>query len=111
MCAYLDATLWKEANLVLLDKPARDPTTPSAYRPIWLLGVEGKLFERVIVSRVNEHLCSGEGKNDLSLNQYDFRAGRSTTDALDRVCAGVHSLSGRRRLTSKTRLIRYRGLR
>ncbi|EEB10244.1 conserved hypothetical protein [Pediculus humanus corporis] len=95
VCAYLDATLWKEANLVLLDKPARDPMTASAYRPIWLLDVEGKLFERVIVSRVNEHLRSGEGRNDLSLNQYDFRAGRSTTDALDRVCAGVHSLSGR----------------
>ena len=82
-------TPWKEANLVLLDKPGRDPTTPSAYRLICLLNVEGKLFERVIASRIDEHLRSGRGRNDLSPNQYGFRAGRSTTDALNRVCAGI----------------------
>ena len=82
-------TTWKEANLILLDKPGRDPTTPSAYRPICLLDVEGKLFDRVIASRIDEHLRSGGGRNDLSSNQYGFRTGRSTTDALDPVCAGI----------------------
>ena len=54
-------TPWKEANLVLLNKPSRDSTTPRAYRPICLLDVEGKLLERVIASRIDEHLRSGEG--------------------------------------------------
>ena len=63
--------------------------TPSAYRPICLLDVEGKLFERVIVSRIDQHLRSGRGRNDLSPNQYGFRADRSTTDALDHVCARI----------------------
>ena len=83
-------TPWKEANLVLLDKPGGDPTTPTAYRPICLLDVEGKLFKRVIASRIDEHLQSGKERNDLSSNKYGFR---STTDALDRVCAGIRDTS------------------
>ena len=57
-------TPWKEVNLVLLDKPGRDPTTPSAYRPIGLLDVE---------------------RSFLPPNQCGFRVDHSTTDALDRV--------------------------
>ena len=74
---------------MLVDKPGRDPTTPSAYRPICFLDVKGKLLQRVIASRIDEHLHSGRGRNDLSSNHYGFLAGRSTTDSLDRVCAGI----------------------
>ena len=95
-------TPWKEANLVLFEKPGRNPTTPSAYRPICLLDVEGKLFERVIASRVDEHIRSGGGRNDLSLKQYGFRAGRPTTDALDHMSAGIPWFAIWDGLTSKS---------
>ena len=41
--------IWKNAKLVLIQKPGRkDPFSPSSYRPICLLDEIGKLFERII---------------------------------------------------------------
>jgi len=42
----------------------------------------GKLFERIIVSRLDEHLRVTSGLSDL---QYGFRAGRSTIGAIGKV--------------------------
>ena len=50
---------WRRANFVLLEKPSRDSSTPVAYRPICLLDVEGKLFERVVASRIIGHRSIG----------------------------------------------------
>jgi len=76
---------WKRAKLVLLPKEGREPETPSAYRPICLLNEVGKTFERILASRLVQHLCQ-EGRG-LHEEQYDFRKGRSTMDAVGRVRA------------------------
>ncbi|EEB17940.1 endonuclease/reverse transcriptase, putative [Pediculus humanus corporis] len=108
-------TPWKETNMVLLDKPGRDPTTLSAYRPICLLDVEGKLFERVIASRIDEHLRSGGGRNDLSPNQYGFRVAvrRPTHSSACAPVSGTRFTGAASRSsspsTSKTRSTRYLG--
>ena len=90
----------KSANLVLLEKPGRDPSAPGAYRPICLLDVGGKLFGRVVASRIMGHMGADGGRNDLSPNQYGFRAGRTIIDALAQIrdvsrkhCAGAESRS------------------
>ncbi|XP_045539288.1 uncharacterized protein LOC123722211 [Papilio machaon] len=69
---------WKEGRLVLLKKDDRPPDQASAYRPIVLLGEPSKLFERVLVARLAEHihLCDA---------QFGFRCGRSTIDAVSRL--------------------------
>ena len=74
---------WKEGLLCLLRKEGRPMDSPSAYRPIVLLDEAGKLFERVIASRLNAHLrdCGP----DLSDSQFGFRTGRSTVDAVSRL--------------------------
>ncbi|CAH2091130.1 unnamed protein product [Euphydryas editha] len=74
---------WKVGHLVLLHKEGRPVDSPSAYRPIVLLDEVGKLFERVIASRLINHL-NVDGP-DLSENQFGFRQGRSTLDAIMRV--------------------------
>ena len=52
---------------------------PSNYRPISLLPVVGKIFERVIHNRMNHYLT----KYQLLQNcQFGFRSKRSTNDAL-----------------------------
>ncbi|XP_052753692.1 uncharacterized protein LOC128201268 [Galleria mellonella] len=56
---------------------------PSLFRPIVLLDEVGKLFERIIVRRLVQHLTR-DGP-DLSPNQYGFREDRSTIDAQARV--------------------------
>jgi len=54
-----------------------------AYRPICLLDEAGKILERIIANRLVRHL-SRTG-SDLSRDQYGFRNGWSTVDAILRV--------------------------
>ncbi|XP_063899258.1 uncharacterized protein LOC135119195 [Helicoverpa armigera] len=63
--------------------PGRPADSPSAYRPIVLLDEVGKLFERVVAHRLVAHL-GGMGP-DLADNQFGFRRGRSTVDAIMRL--------------------------
>lgn len=74
---------WRTARLVLLQKEGRPLDSPSAYMPVCLLDEVGKLFERIIVARLEAHM-SGRvpGWHD---SQYGFRRGRSTVDAVRRV--------------------------
>jgi hypothetical protein len=81
---------WRRTKLVLLRKPGKPEGTPSAYRPICLLDEVGKLFERVIAARLSR-LLSREGAG-LHEDQYGFRAGRSTIDAIKRVKALTDSI-------------------
>jgi hypothetical protein len=74
---------WKTGRLVLLRKEGRPTDSPSAYRPIVLLDEVGKLFERVVVGRLVRHMK--EVGPDLADNQFGFRSGRSTVDAILRV--------------------------
>ncbi|KAJ0175856.1 hypothetical protein K1T71_009015 [Dendrolimus kikuchii] len=74
---------WKTGKLVLLRKEGRPADSPSAYRPIVLLDEVGKLFERIIVDRLVQHL-STTGP-DLADNQFGFRTGCSTIDAVMRL--------------------------
>lgn len=72
--------VWKEASLVLIPRPGRDAESPSAYRPIFLLGEAGKMLEYIVASRLTQHL-EGDGPN-LVEDQFGFRRGRSTIDAI-----------------------------
>ena len=70
---------FKEAEMRMIVKSGKDPTRPDSYRPISLLEVPGKLFERVIAGRLRGHL---EGRDLYSPGQYGFRRGRGTTHAI-----------------------------
>jgi Reverse transcriptase (RNA-dependent DNA polymerase) len=73
---------WKKAVLVLIPKPKKAEETTVKYRPICLLDVMGKVYERLILRRLEKDLQEGAG---LSEEQYGFRKGRSTVDAIRRV--------------------------
>lgn len=73
---------WKIARLVLLRKDNRPLDNPSSFRPICLLDVEGKLYEHLLLERLNEEL---ERSGGLSPYQYGFRKGRQTIDAVNEV--------------------------
>lgn len=75
---------WKVARLVLVAKPGKEPGDPSAYRPLLMLGAAPKAFERLILDRLNDHLESSSAPR-LSQEQYGFRRGRSTVQAIQRV--------------------------
>lgn len=71
---------WKRAKLVLLQKEGKPPDNPAAYRPICLLDEMGKLLERILVTRMTQFLAT-RGV-DLHKNQFGFRQGKSTIDAV-----------------------------
>ncbi|XP_041972130.1 uncharacterized protein LOC121728089 [Aricia agestis] len=72
---------WKQATVVVLRKPGRESyRVPKAYRPIGLLPVLGKIFEKMLVSRLRFYLLP-----KISPNQYGFMPQRSTEDALYRI--------------------------
>ena len=61
---------WKQAKVVMLSKPGKDLTKPTSYRPISLLPAMGKIFERIVASRLPTFL---EKVNYFDENQAGFR--------------------------------------
>ncbi len=64
--------IWKKARVVALLKPGKDPTSPKSDRPISLLCILYKLYERMLLSRICETV-----EEHLSADQAGFRPGRS----------------------------------
>lgn len=75
---------WKIAKLILLPKSA------TTYRPLCLLNVFGKVFERILARRLTD-----ETVVPLSEYQFGFRSGRSTVDAIRRVIHIAESTRGK----------------
>ncbi|KAK3883799.1 hypothetical protein Pcinc_011924 [Petrolisthes cinctipes] len=64
--------VWKKTKVVALLKPGKDPKSPKSYRPISLLCVLYKLYERLIMTRISPIV-----DDQLSCDQAGFRPGRS----------------------------------
>ena len=73
---------WKKKRLVLLRKGNKPLEDASSYRTICLLNTMGKLLEEMILQSLQEKM---DGRNGLSENQFSFRKGRSTVDAIQAV--------------------------
>ena len=71
-------SIWKEARVVPVHKK-KSRSDPCNYRPISLLSVVGKVFERIVVETLTHHL---DDNTLLSNHQFGFRAGRSISDLL-----------------------------
>ncbi|CAH2103020.1 unnamed protein product [Euphydryas editha] len=63
---------WKEGRLCLLPKARRTPDSVSAVRPVVLLNEAGKALEKIVASRLVQHLEEGSGPG-LSESQFGFR--------------------------------------
>ena len=74
--------VWKEAVVIPVRKPGKDPTQPSGYRPIALTSNLGKVMERMVCNRLTYVLEKGGG---LASYQSGFRKGRNTMDAVVRL--------------------------
>lgn len=70
--------VWKVASLVIIRKAGeRDWALPGSYRPVTLLPVLGKTFERMLHSRLMKAI---ESRFLLSESQYGFMPGKSTAE-------------------------------
>ena len=77
---------WKLAKLIPLFKGG-DATDSQNYRPISLLSILGKVFEYVILDRLVNFF---DKHKILSPNQFGFRKGRSTVDAVSRLVEQIY---------------------
>jgi len=64
--------VWKKTKVVALLKPGKDPKSPKSYRPISLLCILYKLYERLTMTRISPIV-----DEQLSCDQAGFRPGRS----------------------------------
>lgn len=78
---------WKMAKVVPILKPGKDPTNPKSYRPISLLSAASKLFEKLILTRVLDHV---NNNNIFLQEQFGFRKGHSTSHQLYRVVSIIN---------------------
>ena len=65
--------LWRRAKVVALLKPGKDAEIPKSYRPISLLCILYKLYERMIMARISPIIVDEK----MSPDQAGFREGRS----------------------------------
>jgi hypothetical protein len=73
---------WKEGRIVMIPKPGKDPHEVKSYRPITLLPILGKIFERVMKTRL---VAEMEAHGAISEFQSGCRPRRSTSDHLFRL--------------------------
>jgi hypothetical protein len=70
---------WKHATTVMIPKPGKDPTNPLSYRSISLLNIAGKVFEKILSTRLKNFL---EINNLLPPEQFGFSSERSTINPI-----------------------------
>ncbi|GFX75376.1 RNA-directed DNA polymerase from mobile element jockey [Trichonephila clavipes] len=73
---------WKTASIIPILKPGKPRGLDDSYRPISLLPVLSKLAEKLILTRLNDHLTNN---NILIPQQHGFRPRLSTSHQLLRV--------------------------
>lgn len=70
---------WKTGRLVLIPKVKSPPeSTDKAYRPLSIISCLAKILEHIM----KDKLLAALEKCDLAPNQFGFRRGRSTIDAM-----------------------------
>ena len=72
----------KVAKLVLIPKSIKSHEETTAYRPISLLNVFGKIFEAILERRLRQEI---DNKGRLHDKQHGFRRGHSTLNAMEEV--------------------------
>jgi hypothetical protein len=79
---------WKVAQIILLPKPGKPPHELTSYRPISLLPLVSKLFEKILLNRILPHVDSNRL---LPAHQFGFRKRHSTIDQTHRVVHRIHA--------------------
>jgi hypothetical protein len=70
LCTHHFPPEWKHARVIFIPKPGKDPAQPTSYRPISLLDRIGKLFEKILLTRILHEV----GERRLLRNeQFGFR--------------------------------------
>jgi hypothetical protein len=78
---------WKVATIILLLKPGKPPHEPTSYRPISLLTILSKVFEKLLLER----LLIVQNKQLLPDHQFGFRQGYSAVHQTHSIMHAVNA--------------------
>jgi len=85
---------WKHAIVTMIPKPNKDHSNPSSYRPISLLSVPGKIFEKILNQRLTTLL---DDHDHIVPTQMGFRQHRGVTDQTTLLTTSIqHDISRQR---------------
>lgn len=79
---------WKVAQIIVIPKPGKPPEEITSYRPISLLPIISKLFEKLFLARLQPIL---EQKQLIPDHQFGFRNQHSTIEQVHRVAKTIRS--------------------
>jgi hypothetical protein len=81
-------SLWKVSQIMMIRKPGKPAHEMTSYRPISLLPILSKLFERMLLRRL--HVILRENKI-IPEHQFGFREKHATVEQVHRVCNKIRS--------------------
>lgn len=73
---------WKMSEIIMIPKPGKDASQVSSYRPISLLSILSKLFEKIFLYSLMPHLNT---RQIIPAHQFGFRRGHSTIEQVHRI--------------------------
>ena len=88
---------WKVAQIILLPKPGKDLEDVTSYRPISLLPVAAKVFEKLLLKRIRPEL---EENKLIPDHQFGFRQQYSTIEQVHRIVRKINNDLERKRYCS-----------
>ncbi len=95
LCLGYFPAIWTAGSAVIIPKPGKsDYHSAKSYRPIVLTPCLSKVLEKVIKARLEDHLST---HSPLHANQYAFRRGLSTTNALSHITRSIINLKQQKR--------------
>lgn len=79
-------TQWKVAQIIMIRKPGKNENEVQSYRPISLLPILSKVFEKILLGRLRPILVT---KNLIPNHQFGFRERHSTIEQIHRVVEAI----------------------
>ena len=77
---------WKFAQIIMIHKPGKPPTRVTSYRPISLLPILSKIFERLFLKRLHK---DANIATKIPTHQFGFRENHSTIQQCHRLVHGI----------------------
>lgn len=84
----------KSSNIIMIKKPNKMDNEVSSYRPISIVPSLSKIFEHIILGRLNDYLAQSDSNSG---RQYGFCSGRSTTDLHLDILNEIRSLKNQKK--------------
>jgi hypothetical protein len=74
--------LWKFAQIIMIHKPGKPPNRVTSYRPISLLPIMSKIFEKFLLKRIQ---MDDDINTKIPTHQFGFRENHSTMQQCHRI--------------------------